>query len=118
MKRKICEECGGKIIHKEVDYLLLGQNLGKFPADVCTKCDEQVFDEEVSGKIGITAKQKGLWGLQAKTKAGKTGNSFNILINSKIAKFLELKKGEDVTLYPEAKDKLVISIYDLNQPET
>lgn len=110
MKRKICEECGGKIIHKKVDYILLGQNLGKFPADVCTKCSEQVFDEDVSEKIDVIAKQKGLWGLQAKTRVGKIGNSFNILINSKIARFLELKKGEEVTVYPESKDKLVITI--------
>ena len=109
MKRKICEECGGKIIHKLVDYVLLGENLGKFPADVCTKCGEQVFDEEVSGKIDIIAKQKGLWGLQAKTRIGKIGNSFNVLINSKIAKFLDLKKGEEVVVYPESKNKLVIS---------
>jgi len=110
MKRKICEKCGGKIIHKKVDYILLGQNLGKFPADVCTKCGEQVFDEEVSEKIDVIAKQKGLWGLQAKTRVGKVGNSFNILINSKIARFLELKKGEEVTVYPESKDKLVITV--------
>ena len=109
MKRKICEECRGKIIHKIVDYILLGENLGKFPAEVCTKCGEQVFDEEVSEKIDIIAKQKGLWGLQAKTRVGKIGNSFNVLINSKIAKFLELKKGEEVVVYPESKNKLVIS---------
>ena len=110
MKRKICEECGGKIIRKMVDYILLGENLRKFPADVCTKCGEQVFDEEVSEKIDVIAKQKGLWGLQAKTRVGKIGNSFNVLINSKIAKFLELKKGEEVVVYPESKNKLVISI--------
>jgi len=109
MKRKTCEECGGKIIHKMVDYILLGENLGKFPADVCTKCSEQVFDEGVSEKIDVIAKQKGLWGLQAKTRVGKIGNSFNVLINSKIAKFLELKKGEEVVVYPENKKKLVIS---------
>lgn len=109
MKRKICEECGGKIIHKIADYILLGENLGKFPAEVCTKCGEQVFDEEVSEKIDAIAKQKGLWGLQAKTRVGKIGNSFNVLINSKIAKFLELKKGEEVVVYPESKNKLVIS---------
>ena len=109
MKRKTCEECGGKIIHKMVDYILLGENLGKFPADVCTKCGEQVFDEGVSEKIDVIAKQKGLWGLQAKTRVGKIGNSFNVLINSKIAKFLELKKGEEVVVYPENKKKLVIS---------
>jgi DNA-directed RNA polymerase subunit RPC12/RpoP len=110
MKRKICEECGGKIVHKEVDYILLGKNLGKFPADVCPKCGEQVFDEEVSEKIDVIAKQRGLWGLQAKTRIGKIGNSFNVLINSKLAKFADLKKGKEVTIYPEDKNKIVISI--------
>ena len=110
MKRKICEECGGKITYKKVDYILLGLNLGKFSAEVCTKCGEQVFDEEVSGKIDTIVKQKGLWGLGAKTRVGKIGNSFNILINSRVAKFLEIKKGDEVVVYPESKNKLVISI--------
>ena len=50
MKRNVCEECGGKVIHKQVDYILLGEKLGKFPAEICTKCGEQVFDEKVSEK--------------------------------------------------------------------
>ncbi len=110
MKRNICEECGGKIKHKKVDYMLLGENLGKFPAEVCQKCGEVVFDEEVSEKIDEIAKKKGLWGLQARTRVGKIGNSFNVIINSKIAKFLNLKKGEEVTVYPENKNKIIISI--------
>ena len=110
MTRKICEECNGKIEYKKVDYKLLGISLGEFPAEVCTKCGETVFDEEVSEQIEEIAKEKGLWGLQAKTRVGMVGNSFNVIINSKIAKFLDLKKGEEVTLYPESKRKLVIAV--------
>lgn len=110
MIRKKCEECNGKIIHKKIDYMLLGENLGKFPAEVCTSCEEIVFDENISEQIDEVAKKRGLWGMQARARIGKVGNSFNVIINSKIAKFLELKKGEEVTIYPENRKKLVITV--------
>ena len=48
MERKICEECGGKIIKKKVDHYYLEEFIGNFPAEVCQKCGEVVFDEDVS----------------------------------------------------------------------
>ena len=110
MIRKTCEECGGRIVNKKIDYMLLGENLGKFSAEVCTSCKETVFDEKISEQIDEVAKERGLWGMQARARIGKVGNSFNVIINSKIAKFLELKKGEEVTIYPENKRKLVITV--------
>ena len=35
MERTKCEECGGKLEKKKIDYLYLGENLGKFDAEVC-----------------------------------------------------------------------------------
>lgn len=110
MKRKICEECGGKVEEKMIDYIFMGENLGKFKAEACTKCNEQVFDEEVSKKITEIVKEKGLFGLYAKTKVNILGNSMAITINKKIADFLKLKKGEEVTVYPKNKHQLVIDI--------
>ena len=75
MERKICEECKGKIIKKKVEFKLYGETLGKFPAEVCLKCGEKVFDEETSDKIDEIAKKKGLWGLDAQTKINKVGTS-------------------------------------------
>ncbi len=63
MERKICEECGGKIVKKKVKYLFLGENLGQFPAEVCTECNEEVFDETVTKKISEIAKEKGIFGV-------------------------------------------------------
>jgi len=109
-ERKICEECGGKIIKKKVDHCYLGEFIGNFPAEVCQKCGEVVFDEGVSKEMTEIVKQKGLWGLGARTKVGKVGSSLDVKINKKIADFMGLTKGEEVEIYPESKNKLVISV--------
>lgn len=110
MKRTKCEECGGKIVKKKVDYIFLGENLGKFEAEICCKCGEQVFDEDVTKKISIIAKKKGLYGLAAKSKINQVGNSVAVTIASKIAKFANLKKGEEVRVYPENRHRLIVEI--------
>ncbi len=110
MKRIKCEECGGKIIKKKVDFNMYGFSLGKFPAEVCTKCGEEVFDEDASDQIEQIAKEKGLYGLGTKTRVGVAGNCLDIRINKRLAKFLELKKGEEVTIAPEGKNKLVVVV--------
>ena len=110
MERKTCEECNGKIAKKNVEYIFLGQNLGKFPAEVCTTCGEQVFEEGVTRKIAAMTKQKGLWGLHDRARVNQIGGSIGITINKKIADFLALKKGEEVILYPENKKRLIIQI--------
>ncbi|MBI5392940.1 YgiT-type zinc finger protein [Candidatus Woesearchaeota archaeon] len=63
-----CDECNGKVVKKNVDFKLYGESLGKFPAYVCTKCSEEIFDEETFDKIDETAKKKCLWGLGANGK--------------------------------------------------
>lgn len=110
MKRTKCEECGGRIARKNVDFKLYGISLGKFPADVCQKCGEEVFDEQTSDKIDEIAKKKGLLGLSATTTVGKCGNTLDIRLNKKIASFMELEKGVEVTISPETKKKLIVEI--------
>ena len=48
MIRNKCDECGGKLVEKSVDFSMFGVSMGKFPAEVCTKCGDEVFTEEVS----------------------------------------------------------------------
>lgn len=103
-----CDECGGSIVRKKVDYLFVGENLGKFDAEVCSKCSETLFSEYASKSITEAAKRRGLWNLSAKAKVGKVGGSIAITINKKIADFIQLKKGEEVTVYPENKRRIVI----------
>lgn len=107
MEKNICE-CGGRIIKKKIDFSMYGTSLGKFEAEVCQKCGEELFSEKISNQIDETAKKKGLWGLEAHTKIGKAGDSLIIRINKKIADFYGLKQGEEITITP--KDKKEISV--------
>ncbi|MFA4887799.1 MAG: hypothetical protein WC595_06320 [Candidatus Nanoarchaeia archaeon] len=68
MKRTICEECGGKIEWKQTEYILYNHSFGLFPTMVCTKCGEEVFDQETSLEIEQAVKKAGLWGLERKQK--------------------------------------------------
>ncbi len=95
---------------REVPYNLYGELIGRFKADVCEECGETFFDEETSGKITLATKAKGLWGMEAKTKIGQAGSTLDVRFPKRIIEFLNLKQGEEVTLYPESRKKLIIEI--------
>lgn len=103
----LCEKGGLK--EKKIDYELYGVLLGRFNAEVCNACGETFFDEKVSKKMTELAKEKGLWGLHATTKIGQAGSTLDIRLPKKIINFLNLKKGKEVTIYPEGKNKMVIT---------
>jgi len=105
-----CWECGKEMIKKPVEYKLHGVLLGKFSALVCESCHETIFSEETSRAITAVAKQKGLWGLQAKTKLGLAGKTLDVRLPKKIIEFMKLKKGAEVTITPENKNKLTITV--------
>lgn len=107
MERKKCEECLGKIIKKNVEVKVYGVSLGKFPAAVCTKCNEEVFDEATSNKINELSREKGLWGIARKVKIVKIGNSLAVRIPKSISNFLGLKEGKEALMKPD-EDKLII----------
>jgi len=102
----ICEK--GKLENKTVDFNVYGISVGKFPAKVCPKCNEAFFDEATSEKIDEAVKEKGLWGLEAKTKIGKVGDALDVRFNKRLVEFLNLKKGEEVTIRPETMNKVII----------
>ena len=108
MKEKcyICEI--GNLERKRVEYKFHGVGLGIFDAEVCNHCGEIFFDESVSKQITTIAKKRGLWGLQTKTKIGQSGTTLDIRLPKRIIDYLKLKKGEEVEIYPEGKDKLII----------
>jgi len=104
-----CYVCGkGMLEPKKVDFKLYGTSLGKFDAEVCNACNETFFSEESSDKIDTLAKKNGLWGLEAKTKVGKVGNSMDVKINRRIAEFVGLKKGKEVRVFPDGKNRIII----------
>ena len=107
MEKQKCEECGGKLVKKEVDFTMYGIILGKFPAEVCTKCGEELFDEKTSEEIDKIAKEKGLWGLAKKVKIVKIGNSLAVRIPKALSDFLGLKEGKEAIIKPD-KNRIVI----------
>lgn len=108
MKCPVCEK--GNLIKKKIDEEMFGIHLGKFPAEVCDVCGESFVDEEVMKKIEERAKELGIWGLSKKLKVVKSGNSLVVRIPAEIAKFLGISAGNDITLYPEGKKKLVFEV--------
>ncbi len=109
MKEKcyLCEK--GMLARKKVGYTLYGIPIGKFEAEVCNSCKEEFYDEDVSKKITAIVKKKGLFGLAAKTKIGQSGSTLDIRLPKKIIQFLNLKKGAEINLQPEGKNRLVIT---------
>ncbi len=105
-----CGECNKKMIEKQVDYTLYGVPIGKFSALVCEHCHETYFSEETSKKITEITKQKGLWGLQARTKIGQAGKTLDIRLPKKIIEFTHLSKGAEITITPENKNKIIITL--------
>ena len=93
---------------KDVLFSVYGEELGKFPVEVCTKCGEELFDEATSQKMDEVAKKKGVWGLGAPAKVTQVGSSLAVVINKRIATFLQLQKGKEVYVHPEDKNKLII----------
>ena len=105
----VCWECGKRLKQQRVAYSLYGKKIGMFPAKVCGHCNETYFSEETSRKMTSIAKQKGLWGLQSMTKIGQAGSTLDIRLPKRIIKFFDLKKGEEVTIYPEDKNKMIVT---------
>ena len=103
-----CPMCNKGILKKEkTKEYMFGIYLGEFQANRCSKCGESFTDSATTKKIEEVAKEKGIWGLGAKTKVTKTGNSLAIRIPKKLAEYLKLKNGKEAFIHPE-NHKLII----------
>lgn len=57
---------------KEVEFGFDGRKVGLFPAQVCTRCGEEVFDEATSQAIEDECKKQGVWGKKSKILTEQT----------------------------------------------
>ncbi|HLC85289.1 MAG TPA: AbrB/MazE/SpoVT family DNA-binding domain-containing protein [Candidatus Nanoarchaeia archaeon] len=105
-----CVICSGKTEQRSVEHKEFGTSLGKFKAEVCVKCGEEYFDEKTAEAIQTRSKELGLFGLAKKAIVAELGNSIAIRIPKEIASFLNLKKGQEVTLIPEDKHDLRVHV--------
>lgn len=102
--------CGGSTETKQVEHKEFGVLLGRFRADVCTKCGETYYDSKTAAAIQQESKARGLFGLAKKAIVAEVGNSIAIRIPKEIASFLNLRKGTEVTLIPEDKHDLRVQV--------
>jgi len=108
MECPICEK--GKMLREKTKYMYDDLNLGEYDALVCNKCGETFFTEGSSLEIEKKAKKLGIWGIEKKSKISYAGNSLMVRIPRNIAKFMKLRKGEEILIRPEGKKKLVVTI--------
>jgi len=108
---KKCYVCGkGRLVKKKIPYTLYGVMVGNFEGEQCSECKESFYSEEVFDEMTKKVKKLDLWGLEMKTKLTKVGNSLDIRLNKKLVNFLGVDKGEEVTIVPENKKKLTVSL--------
>jgi len=107
-KCPVCEK--GNLSEKKISYKVYGEELGRFPAMVCSSCKEEWFDEKTAREIEAIEKKKGLFGLSAQTKISYSGNSLIVRIPKAIADFMKLKREEPATIYSEGRNKFSVEI--------
>ena len=108
MKMK-CPNCKGNLRKGIAKEYIFGVYLGNFPAIICDKCNDSFTDSGTTRKIQEIAKKKGVFGLSAKSKITKTGNSLTVRIPKKLADHLKLKSGVEVYVHPD-KDKIIVEL--------
>lgn len=89
---------------------MFGVELGTFSAQVCDSCREVFFTPASANKIQARAKEIGLWGLASKVKVSRSGNSLVVRIPSPLARYLQLRSGQEVLVAPEKKHRLVLDL--------
>lgn len=106
-----CYECGeGRLIKKRIDYEQYGTVIGKYLAEICSKCGETFFDSETVGEIEEKLKEKGLWGLGTKTQIGTSGNALDIKLGKRLVDFFHLQKGQTVLIEPKTQNRFEVEI--------
>lgn len=105
-----CTECDGTLEKKMARFIDLGVDLGEFPALVCNKCGERFYPDKSAAKIQQKQKEKGLWGLEARTKIAQYGNSLGFRVTKKLAGFMGLKKGQKVEIIPKGPGQFLVKV--------
>ena len=65
-KRIKCTECDGMYHEKMIPYDYAGQRIGVYPALVCNKCGDTMFESKACDAMEKELKRRNLWGLGAK----------------------------------------------------
>ncbi|MEK6954454.1 MAG: hypothetical protein AABX01_05570 [Candidatus Micrarchaeota archaeon] len=106
--KKDCPMCPKGILHrKAVEVERYGVGIGRFAAEVCSSCGEEIFGSHEAAKIESRMKALGVWGAE-RASVYRLGNNFAIGIRKRIAQLLGLNKDSKVSLIPQAGAKRII----------
>lgn len=106
-----CPVCSrGALRPKRVSESMFGVDLGRYDAEVCDACGEVFFTPPSVDRIQSRAKELGLWGLASKVKIARSGNSLVVRIPSPLARYLEIRSGQEVLVAPDKKHTLVLDL--------
>ena len=107
----ICPICNqGELKKAKIREEQFGVFLGEYEGLQCMACNESFFDDVTTKKVIEKAKKMGMFGIDAKTKIARSGNSLAVRIPKRIVDFLKLKEGKEVKIHP-AGNKLIIENY-------
>lgn len=106
-----CPVCGkGSLRASRANETMFGVDLGTYDAEVCDECGEVFFTSESVDKIEKRAKALGLWGLASKVRVARSGNSLVVRIPSPLARYLDIRSGQEVLVAPDKKHALVLDL--------
>ena len=105
MKCPTCEK--GNLKKQTIEVVKHGLFVGRFKAEVCNVCEEQIFDAGEATKIEKKFKELGLWGVQTST-IYQVGGNLAIGIKKVLADSLGLTKGKTVRVIPQISQKRFI----------
>ncbi len=106
-----CPNCNRGVLRpKRANETMFGVDLGTYDAEVCDVCEEVFFTAQSVDKIQTRAKELGLWGLASKVKVARSGNSLVVRIPSPLARYLQIRSGQDVLVAPDKKHTLVLDL--------
>jgi len=116
---KECPICGGEVKKIETTLSLFDGKIQINPitAFECPQCNEVYIDEEESKKIDSLAnipiyrrqiEEIRKYQLRLRRKIGFSGRSLVVRIPKDIERALSLQDGDEVEIYPEGKNKIVL----------
>ena len=114
-----CPICEGKIEERKIQLSLFNGKIQINPitAFECKKCNEVFIDEDESKRIDRITRLEPYHSqieemrkhqFRLRRKIGLSGRTLIVRIPKDIQKIISFKEGEEIEIYPEGKNKIII----------
>ena len=113
MKEKILPypcRCGGTLKESQCPVEFFGIDFGIKKCEVCTNCNSEYLDEQITAEIEEEVKKRKLFGLETKVTVTKSGNSLVMRLPPEITKFANIHYKDILRITPLSKNKIEIGV--------